>query len=87
MMISDEQVQLALRDLHNSEQGGETARDVAVAEVPVELVRRVCESLASVPECRVDRVAQARADLAEGRFSAEEVAGKIIGRAITDSLR
>jgi hypothetical protein len=87
MMISDEQVRLALRDLHNNEHSEGTAPDVSVAEVPAELLRRVSDSLASMPECRVDRVAKARVDLAEGRFSAHEVAGKIIGRVISDSLR
>lgn len=87
MMISDEQVRLALRDLHNNERSEGTATAATAAEVPAELLRRVCDSLASMPECRVDRVAQARLDLAEGRFSADEVACKIIGRIISDSLR
>jgi hypothetical protein len=87
MIISDEQVRLALRDLHNTDSSGEASPAVVLADVPAELVRRVADSLAEMPEMRPDRVARARADLAEGRFTAQEVAGKIIGRVISDSLR
>jgi hypothetical protein len=87
MIISEEQVQLALRDLHNTDSSGGPSSAVVLADVPAELVRRVADSLAGMPEMRPDRVAQARADLAEGRFTAHEVADKIIGRVISDSLR
>jgi hypothetical protein len=50
-------------------------------------MERISSSLAALPETRLERVAQARADLAHGGLTADQVAGKMIGRIISDSLR
>lgn len=54
--------------------------------VPPELVDRVREFLAGMPDTRPDRIADARKRL-EDAPSAEEVADKMIARIISDSLR
>jgi hypothetical protein len=87
MIISDEQVQLALRDLHKMDCSGGSSRGTAGLGCPPELLRRVADSVALMPELRSDRVERARAYMAENRFSAQDVASKIIGRVISDSLR
>jgi hypothetical protein len=43
--------------------------------------------LGSTPETRVERVAAARDAMLAGGPTAEDVASKIIGRAISDSVR
>jgi hypothetical protein len=40
-----------------------------------------------VPDVRADRVALARTHLADGLVTADEVANKLIGRVVSDSLR
>lgn len=87
MIISDEQVRLALRTLHNTDRSDTTMRDRQTCEVSAELMDRICQGLEALPEMREERVEQARADLADGGLSADEVAGKMIGRIISDSLR
>jgi hypothetical protein len=89
MIISDTQARLALLEcLQTNVSGGVLAvgTDWSDTRVPPELLDRVTDLLARMPETRVERVEQARADLADGRYSAQDVADKIIARCISDSL-
>ncbi len=87
MIISDKQARLAFECLHTTEGGEEVDASDIASKVPRELLERVNEALSEMPETRTDRVAQAKADLADGVYSAGDVAHKIIARAICDSLR
>jgi hypothetical protein len=87
MIISDEQVQLALEYLHGHQ--AEPARIDTIDAHPgvsSELVDRVRRELAGIPETRGDRVATARQSIASG-VSGDEVAAKMLGRMISDSIR
>lgn len=84
MIISDEQVRLAAEYLRSPHEVGAV---VAVSsDVSGELMDRVRASVAGLPDVRQDRVAEAKAMLND-RPSSEEVAGKLIGRVVSDSLR
>jgi hypothetical protein len=87
MIISDEQVRLALEYLHTS--GESSVRlpvDSAVGVTP-ELVERVRRAIAEAPETRPDRIEEARVLLNSAEPSSREVAVKMIGRIISDSIR
>lgn len=86
MMISDEQVRRAVEYLRTS--------DAYTVSLPSEsdssakeLVVRVVESLRELPDVRPDRVEHAKLLMAEDLPSAEELAAKLIGRVVSDSLR
>lgn len=85
MIISDEQVRLALRDLQYTTK--HDGVEPATGEVSTDLLKRICDNLAELPETRGERVAQARADMAGGGPPADAVASKMLGRIISDSLR
>lgn len=87
MMISDQQARLALNSLHTTRGAGAERIGCPMREVPNELLERVTALLSELPETRVDRVAQARADIEDQCVSSGEVADKIIARIISDSLR
>lgn len=89
MMISEEQVRRAVEYLQTTGPNSVSAssRLASSGDVSVELVDRVRMELATTPDFREDRVAQARALLAAGPFSSAEVAEKMIGRIISDSIR
>jgi hypothetical protein len=88
MIISSEQALLALRILALDEYGGLSVRHAGSGSpVPPELLHRVNRVLSELPETRVDRVEKARADIAGGGYDSDEVADKIIARAISDTLR
>lgn len=87
MMISDVQARLAYECLLTTQSWGDPDVADACSKLPPDLLARVNEVLADVPDTRRERVEQARADLAEGLCSSQDVAGKIIARAISDSLR
>jgi len=55
--------------------------------VSAELLGRVRRALDGMPECREERVEEARNRLALAPPTSDEVAGMIIGRIISDSLR
>ena len=87
MIISDEQVRLALAYLHTP---GGSSGDLAVhpvAGVTPEFVERVRRAIAESPETRSDRMAEARALLTSKEPSSRQVADKMIGRMISDSIR
>ena len=87
MIISEEQVRLAAEYLQT-----QTPYSAAVTvrpgdEATIEILRKVVEVLRSMPDVRSDRVAEARQWLNGPMPSTEIVAGKLIGRVISDSIR
>ncbi|MBW6467779.1 MAG: hypothetical protein ACNA76_03455 [Anaerosomatales bacterium] len=84
MIISDEQVRLAVDYLLTHDTDND---ETPPCEIPEQLLKRVSETLRALPETRDERVIEARARLKAHPPSAHEVAAKIIGRAISDSLR
>jgi hypothetical protein len=86
MMISDEQVRRAVEYLQNSD---EDSGPVEIDSDPgvLALVDRVVEALRDVPDVREDRVAHARSFMGDRLPSPEELAGKLIGRVVSDSIR
>lgn len=88
MIISEEQVRLAVRYLQTSE--GEHIADIDRARagsVSDELIRKVQAVCATLPDTREERVEQARFLVTGIQPSGSEVAEKMIGRIISDSLR
>jgi len=55
--------------------------------LPEDLMRRVNALLASMPELRDDRIDEARVFLADPLPAADELAAKVIGRILSDSIR
>jgi hypothetical protein len=89
MMISNEQVERALAYLRDNDHEVETSAPArsGPAHASDDLVARVRDAMLTAPDTRADRVAEARAHLAEGIFSSDAVADKMVGRLIGDSLR
>lgn len=89
MMISDEQVRLVAAHLRETagDPGGEPAAPRSTVDVSPELLERVRDSLLGLPETRRDRVQHARDLVSAGGASAREVADKMLGREISDSLK
>jgi hypothetical protein len=56
-------------------------------DISPELMARVLHAVDATPELRPERVVEARARLALGVPSSEDIAEKIIARAICDALR
>jgi len=86
MMISDEQVRRAVEYLRTSDEypvAVESESDPAA----LALVDRVVEALREIPDVREDRVAHARVLMDDSLPSAEELANKLIGRVVSDSIR
>jgi len=84
MIISDEQVRRALTYLRTP---ATNEKSSAPCDVPDELVERVRAALRDLPDTRDERVSEAIARLEADPPTPDEVAAKIIGRAISDSLR
>ncbi len=87
MIISDEQVRLVVEYLHTPDAYQTRDEAISLRLAPPELVDRVVSSLRDVPDVRADRVEQARTMLAHEIPGADEVAGKLIGRVLSDSIR
>ncbi len=88
MIISEEQVRLAVRYLQTSE--GVHVADIDRARagsVSPELIQKVQAVCATLPDTREERVEHARVLVAGVHPSGSEVAEKMIGRIISDSLR
>jgi hypothetical protein len=86
MMISEEQVRRAVEYLRTSDGYWETV----VADphdLPEGLLQRVTALLEAMPDVRDDRVEEARGFLNEPLPNAEELAAKVIGRIVSDSIR
>jgi hypothetical protein len=86
MIISEQQVQRVLEYLHKHD-GPVSARAAVDHNVSPELLERVRVELERFPEMRDDRVAMGREHVASHDVSADEVAAKMIGRIISDSMR
>ena len=87
MIISEEQVRLVLEYLQTKHQPI-VPHDLSGADgVTEELVDRVKREIALAPDTSGDRVAMGRAFIASGSVSSDEVAAKMIGRMISDSMR
>jgi UDP-N-acetylglucosamine:LPS N-acetylglucosamine transferase len=82
MIISDTQARLAAEHLRS--QGG--CGPCPHQELSPELLERVLETVASAPDTRTDRVAEARDRLADG-LDSHDVAAKMLSRIAADSLR
>ena len=87
MMISDEQVQRVIECLQTSDEYRVTSRTDTGRERNSDLVDRVVREVSNMPDVRGDRVEQARAMMAFNPPDPELVAGKLIGRVLSDSLR
>lgn len=86
MIISEEQVRRAIEYLQTTE-GSETADKIDARDVPAELLERVRDVVSTLPEYREERIEHARAFVRGGGLSSEEIAEKMIGRIVSDSLR
>lgn len=86
MIISEEQVRLVRHYLH-TQNVPVAGRSSSIAEVSPDLVERVREALSRSPECRADRVAMGRELIAADEITSGEVAEKMIGRILSDSIR
>jgi hypothetical protein len=86
MMISNEQVRLAVEYLRTSDEYGESVSVSGVAP-RAEFVSRVVDSLSELPDVREDRVAHARLLTEDGMPSSDELATKLIGRVVSDAIR
>ena len=86
MMISDEQVRRAVEYLRNSDEY-DVAPRVPNDPSNIEMVDRVVEVLRDVPDVRDDRVAHARSMVQAALPPSDELATKLIGRVISDSIR
>jgi len=88
MIISEEQVRLAVEYLQTSEGGN--AADISHSgsdSISPELMKKVQAVCAELPDTRNERVEHARDMVAGLQPSGSEVAEKMIGRIISDSLR
>jgi hypothetical protein len=87
MIISEQQVRLVLEYLHTKKQPM-AARDLPEGEgVTDDLVERIKREIAGAPETSDERVAMGREFVASHSVTSAEVAEKMIGRMISDSLR
>jgi hypothetical protein len=84
MKISDEQVRRAVEYLQTTEDSRFEPLDPHVSNECIERARTVIDT---TPDVRDDRLDSARAMLSGARPSSTEVAEKMIGRIISDSLR
>lgn len=85
-MISDEQVRRAVEYLRTANEYSADEESLSQA-APAELIDRVVEEVQSMPDVREDRVAHARHMVEEELPGGEELAAKLIGRVVSDSLR
>ncbi len=90
MIISEEQVRRAVEYLQTTERGdAQTGAGSRFGDEPVppELLEKIRRSVEGTPDLRDDRVAHGRALLGGHEPSGSQVAEKMIGRIISDSIR
>jgi hypothetical protein len=87
MIISDEQVRLALEYLHTDSKMCDAHILAGAREVSAEFVERVRAEISGCPEMRADRIAEAQELLTGHEPSSHEVAEKMLGRIASDQLR
>lgn len=83
MKISEEQVQKALEYLHTSDEPRPSPRVVGVS---ADVLERALAVIDATPDVRDDRVDSAM-QMLDGPPSSDEVAQKMIGRIVSDSIR
>lgn len=87
MIISDTQVQLVLDYLHTQDGSASMSAANDPAGVTPDFMERVRREIALAPETRDDRIAEAKELIAHQGMSSDEVANKMIGRILSDSIR
>jgi len=87
MIISEEQVRLAVEYLHTQDPQRDTSIRLHADEETAEILDRVMTVLNGVPDIRDDRIAEARELLHGSMPTPTVVADKLIGRVISDSIR
>ena len=87
MIISDEQVRKVVEYLQTPDEYAMTDASCTLSQAPVDLIDRVVREVSELPDVRGDRVEQARAMMAFNPPDSKLVAGKLIGRVLSDSLR
>ena len=87
MIISEEQVQLVLEYLHTQSMPTEPLHLTSADDVTDDLLERVKRKIALAPDTSDDRLAMGRELMASHAVSSDQVAAKMIGRMISDSLR
>ncbi|TDB39845.1 MAG: hypothetical protein D9V44_02560 [Actinobacteria bacterium] len=87
MIISDEQVRRVVEYLHTPEEYSARGRTAVLASPSAELVDLVIRELGELPDVRADRVQQARELIGAEILTSDMVAGKLIGRVLSDSIR
>jgi hypothetical protein len=87
MIISDTQVQLVLDYLHTQDRSASMSATIDQAGVTPDFMERVRREIALAPETRDDRVAEAKVLIAQQGMSSDQVASKMIGRILSDSIR
>jgi hypothetical protein len=87
MIISEKQVSLVRDYLHTQIAPASQPTTAPSAVVTPDFMDRVRREIALAPETRDDRVAEARELIAGQGMSSDEVAEKMIGRILSDSIR
>jgi hypothetical protein len=87
MIISDKQVELVRDYLHTQPVSASQQTSVPPVAVTPDFMARVRREIAAAPETRIDRVAEARELIASQGMSSDDVAEKMIGRILSDSIR
>jgi hypothetical protein len=87
MIISEEQVRRAAEYLQTQSAYTVTETTPLSDEAAAAIIGRVAAALSELPDVRADRVAEARILLAGTMPSTDVVAGKLIGRVISDAIR
>lgn len=83
MIISDEQARAAA-ELLKQGPTGTPLTDIVVSE---DILTRARDVIASAPETREERVAEAKARMVSGFPDSDEVAVKMISRIVSDAIR
>lgn len=87
MIISDEQVRRVVEYLHTPDHITDSPPAAGHVDPSADFMRLVMCELQTVPDVRADRVAEAREMLLTDIPASDVVAGKLIGRVLSDSIR
>ena len=86
MMISEEQVRRVAESLKTQHAFSAATRSTVAVTDP-DLVAGIVDMLCCIPELRQDRVEQGRRLVNGSMPGSDELAAKLIGRVLSDSLR
>lgn len=87
MIISDEQVRRSLECLERGSTLSAPCPHIPDDVVASGIVEAALRAVDALPDVRFERVAEARTLIERGLPDSGEVAGKLLGRAISDALR